>query len=399
MPLKGIKVLEFVGLAPGPLCGKILSDFGASVTRIDKVNINKQTNNELIQCTTHVHTICQQVLDNPLDVLHHGKRTLAVNLKRAEGQNIVRQLSRKYDVIVEPFRPGVMESLNLGPNELCKENPRLIYARLTGFGQHGRLAPRAGHDLNYAAISGVLSMLGRQHEKPTAPINILADFAGGSVMCALGICLALLERHNSGRGQIVDAAMVDGAAYVASWLFMSRNLNIWNESQERGTNLLDGGAFFYDTYKTKDGLYMSVAALEPQFFEIVKNRLQLPEDLQQYGEEQQQLGRKLLTEKFLTKTQAEWSVIFEDVDACVYPVIDWQDVQKHDHNMMRKSFERMGDILAPRPAPRLSRTPGELRRSPDSEDRFFLEELNLQPAELRKLQEDGVLTLSISPKL
>lgn len=398
MPLKGIKVLEFVGLAPGPLCGKILADFGASVTRIDKVNINKQENNELMN-ELHLYAY-QQVLDNPLDVLHHGKRTLAVNLKRAEGQKIVRQLSRKYDVIVEPFRPGVMENLNLGPNELCKENPRLIYARLTGFGQQGRLAPRAGHDLNYAAISGVLSMLGRKHEKPTAPINLLADFAGGSVMCALGICLALLERHNSGRGQIVNAAMVDGAAYVASWLFMSRNLNIWNESQERGTNLLDGGAFFYDTYKTKDHLYMSVAALEPQFFEIIKNRLQLPEDLQQYGEEeQQQLGRKLLTEKFQTKTQAEWSVIFEDVDACVYPVIDWQDVQKHDHNMLRKSFERMGDTLAPRPAPRLSRTPGELRRNLDSEDGFFLEELNLKPTELRKLQEDGVLTFSISPKL
>lgn len=341
----------------------------------------------------------QQVLENSLDVLNHGKRTLAINLKRPNGQQIVRKLSKKYDVIVEPFRPGVMESLNLGPTELCEENPRLIYARLTGFGQHGRLAPRAGHDLNYAAISGVLSMIGRQHEKPTAPINLLADFAGGSVICALGICLALLERHNSGRGQIVDAAMVDGAAYVASWLFMSRNLNIWNEHQERGTNLLDGGAFFYDTYQTKDGLYMSVAALEPQFFEIIKNRLQLPDDLTQYGEEHQELGRKLLTERFLSKTQAEWSVIFEDVDACVYPVIDWQDVQKHDHNMLRESFKRMGNILAPRPAPRLSRTPGELRENPDNDEEFFLDELNLQPAELRKLQEDGVITLSISSKL
>lgn len=339
------------------------------------------------------------MIDNPLDVLHHGKRTLAINLKKPKGQQIVRNLANKYDVIVEPFRPGVMESLNLGPKELCAANPRLIYARLTGFGQHGRLAPRAGHDLNYAAISGVLSMMGRQHEKPTAPINLLADFAGGSVMCALGICLALLERHNSGQGQIVDAAMVEGAAYVASWLFMSRSLNIWNESQERGTNLLDGGAFFYDTYKTKDGLYMSVAALEPQFFEIIKKILQLPEDLTQYGEEHQELGRKLLTEKFLSKTQAEWSVIFEDLDACVYPVIDWQDVQKHDHNMLRESFKRMGDILAPRPAPRLSRTPGEIRQNSNNDEKFFLDELNLQPTELRRLQEDGVITLSMSSML
>ncbi|XP_034474422.1 alpha-methylacyl-CoA racemase [Drosophila innubila] len=375
MPLKGIKVLEFVGLAPGPLCGKILADFGASVTRIDKM------------------------LDNPLDVLYHGKSTLAVNLKKAEGQRIVRQLASKYDVIVEPFRPGVMEKLNLGPEELCAENPRLIYARLTGFGQHGRLAPRAGHDLNYVAISGVLSMLGRQNQNPTAPINFLADFAGGSVICALGICLALLERHRSGRGQVVDAAMVDGAAYVASWLFMSRHLSIWGESQQRGANVLDGGAYFYDTYKTKDGLYLSVAALEPQFFELIKERLQLPQELSQYGAGNQVLGRQLLTDAFLTKTQAEWSSIFEDVDACVYPVVDWQKVQEHDHNATRKSFEKVGDSFAPRPAPRLSRTPGKLMNNAQNDLKSVIDELNLKPEQLQQLQSDGVLTLPIKPKL
>ncbi|XP_034098076.1 alpha-methylacyl-CoA racemase [Drosophila albomicans] len=367
MPLKGIKVLEFVGLAPGPLCGKILADFGATVTRIDKM------------------------LENPLDVLHHGKSTLAINLKKSEGQDLVRQLASKYDVIVEPFRPGIMEKLNLGPSELCATNPRLIYARLTGFGQQGRLAARAGHDLNYAAISGVLSMLGRKHEKPTSPINLLADFAGGSVMCALGICLALLERHRSGRGQVVDAAMVDGAAYVASWLFMSRSLSIWSEHQERGANLLDGGAYFYDTYETKDGRYMSVGALEPQFFELLKQRLELPPELSQYGEEHEELGRRLLTEAFLTKTQAEWSAIFEDVDACVYPVVEWQEAAEHHHNAERASFERSEDSLVPRPAPRLSRTPGKLRHH--ANDNGVLEDLQLTPEELRHLQEDGVLTL------
>ncbi|XP_030561496.1 alpha-methylacyl-CoA racemase [Drosophila novamexicana] len=375
MPLRGVKVLEFVGLAPGPLCGKILADFGASVTRIDKV------------------------LDNPLDVLYHGKRSLAVDLKKAAGQRLVQQLAKKYDVIVEPFRPGVMEKLNLGPGQLCTDNPRLIYARLTGFGQKGRLAARAGHDLNYAAVSGVLSMLGREHEKPTAPINLLADFAGGSVMCALGICVALLERHRSGLGQVVDAAMVDGAAYVASWLFMSRELSIWNQSQQRGVNLLDGGAYFYDTYKTKDGLFMSVAALEPQFFELLKDRLQLPQELSQYGEEHQILGRQLLTDIFLTKSQAEWSAIFEDVDACVYPVVDWQKVQEHGHNAERQSFERVGDILAPRPAPRLSRTPGKLRRDVQMEVQSLLDELNIKPEQLRRLQEEGVLSLPINHKL
>ncbi|XP_030383064.1 alpha-methylacyl-CoA racemase [Scaptodrosophila lebanonensis] len=371
MPLKGVKVLEFVGLAPGPLCGKILSDFGAHVTRIDKV------------------------VENSFDVLHNGKRSVAVNLKMAAGQKLVQRLAAKHDVLIEPFRPGVMEKLNLGPAQLWADNPRLIYARLTGFGQEGRLAQRAGHDINYAAISGVLSMLGRHQEKPTAPINLLADFAGGSVLCALGICLALLERHHSGRGQIVDAAMVDGTAYVASWLFMSRGLSIWGK--ERGKNVLDGGAYFYDTYETKDGKYMSVGALEPQFFEVLKQRLNLPEELSQYGPEDQALGKKLLTEAFLAKTQEELSELFEDFDACVYPVVDWQDVMKHDHNAERQAFDRFGDTWAPRPAPRLSRTPGKLRSTCQQQSIF--EEIDLKPAEMQKLVADGVLILPSEAKL
>ncbi|XP_017082409.1 alpha-methylacyl-CoA racemase [Drosophila eugracilis] len=373
MPLKGIKVLEFVGLAPGPLCGKILTDFGATVTRIDKV------------------------LDNQLDVLQQGKRTLSLDLRNPKGQQLVCRLANKYDVLIEPFRPGVMEKLNLGPKDLCKANPRLIYARLTGFGQQGRLAPRAGHDINYAAISGVLSMLGRRHEKITAPINLLADFAGGSVMCALGICLALLERHNSGKGQVVDASMVEGAAYVASWLFMSRSLYIWGK--ERGNNLLDGGSYFYDTYETKDGLYMSVGALEPQFFELLKQCLKLPEDLSQFGEEHQDRGRKLLTEAFLSKTQAEWSQIFEDVDACVYPVLDYRDVHNHDHNKERQSFEMIQDAPVPRPAPLLSRTPGRLAKTSDDKQLELIDELDLKPQELKDLLNSGVLTLPEKAKL
>ncbi|XP_017032951.1 alpha-methylacyl-CoA racemase [Drosophila kikkawai] len=372
MPLKGIKVLEFVGLAPGPLCGKILTDFGATVTRIDKV------------------------LENPMDVLQQGKRTISLDLKNPRGQQLARRLATKCDVLIEGFRPGVMEKLNLGPAELCKENPRLIYARLTGFGQHGRLAPRAGHDINYAAISGVLSMLGRSHEKPTAPINILTDFAGGSVMCALGIFVALLERYKSERGQVVDASMVEGAAYVASWLFTSRSMPIWG--QDRGRNLIDGGAYFYDTYETKDGLYMSVGALEPQFFEVLKQRLELPEDLNQFGEGHQERGKRLLTEAFLSKTQAEWSQIFEDVDACVYPVLDYREVHKHDHNKERESFGIIQDMPAPCPAPRLSRTPGKLPEKPVKQIEL-IDELELNPQELKDLLEAGVLELPEKSKL
>ncbi|XP_068150764.1 alpha-methylacyl-CoA racemase [Drosophila tropicalis] len=368
MPLKGIKVLEFVGLAPGPLCGKILSDFGASVTRIDRV------------------------VENSLDVLQHGKRSMCVDLKEPKGQQLVERLAQKSDVLIEPFRPGVMEKLNLGPEQLCSANPRLIYARLTGFGQTGRLASRAGHDLNYVALSGVLSMLGRKHEKPTAPINLLADFAGGSVICALGICLALLERYRSGQGQIVDSSMVEGAAYVASWLFLSRDLGIWTPHGDRGANMLDGGAYFYDTYETKDGLFMSVAALEPQFFEIIRQKLNLPDDLSQFGEEHQQRGRELLTESFLTKTQAEWSEIFEDLDACVYPVIDWRQAHQHDHNIERNMFQHVGKRWLPRPAPSLSRTPGKAWPKQDNQEQL-LNELDLEPDELKQLMHEGILSL------
>ncbi|XP_013114226.2 alpha-methylacyl-CoA racemase [Stomoxys calcitrans] len=383
MPLKGIKVLEFAGLAPAPFCGKILADFGAKVTVIDRVP------------------------DNSLNCLNGGKRVLAINLKRPEGQNLVRKLAGTHDVILEPFRPGIMEKMNLGPDVLCKDNPRLIYARLTGFGQEGRLAPRAGHDINYAAISGVLSMLGRKNEKPLPPINLLADFAGGGLMCAFGICLALLERHRSGRGQIVDSAMVDGAAYVASWLFMGRKMaTLWQG--ERGTNLLDGGYYFYDTYETKDGKYMSVGALEPQFFEEFKNKLGLPQLSQFVSEDsEKEAAKALVTKTFLQKTQDEWTAIFEDIDACVYPVLDWSEVMQHDHNKCRKAFAPFDEdnSLAPQPAPRLSRTPGVLSKDSSNSPEAFEEaikmvrELNLSNDELKSLVNEKILILPAHAKL
>ncbi|XP_061401112.1 alpha-methylacyl-CoA racemase [Musca vetustissima] len=382
MPLKGIKVLEFAGLAPAPFCGKILADFGAKVTVIDRVP------------------------DNLFNCMSRGKRVLAINLKAPEGQKLARKLAGTQDVLIEPFRPGVMEKLNLGPEILCKENPKLIYARLTGFGQTGRLAARAGHDINYAAISGVLSMLGHKNQNPQPPMNILADFAGGGLMCALGICMALLERYRSGRGQVVDSAMVDGAAYVASWLFMARSIPSIFQG-ERGTNALDGGFYFYDVYKTKDGKYMSVGALEQQFFNEFVNKLGLPELSQgMITEEEQKTAKAMVTKKFLEKTQAEWSAIFEDIDACVYPIVDWENVMEHDHNKTRQAFEKLDDgCLAPTPAPRLSRTPGKLSTRPCTsaeaveESLDILKDLKLSNKELQKLVSDKVLILPAQAKL
>ncbi|NXR57977.1 AMACR racemase, partial [Rhadina sibilatrix] len=245
MALGGVRVLELAGLAPAPLCGMILADFGAQVVRVDR-------------------------LPRPAAALQHedvqarGKRSLALDLKRPQGAAALRRLCGVADVLIEPFRHGVMERLGLGPEVLLRENPRLIYARLTGFGQTGKYAKSAGHDINYLALSGVLSKLGRKNENPYAPVNLLADFAGGGVMCALGIVIALFERAKSGRGQVIDASMVEGVAYLSSFLWKSQRLGLWN--QPRGENLLDSGAHFYEIYRTSDGKFMAVGAIEPAFY-------------------------------------------------------------------------------------------------------------------------------------
>lgn len=296
-----------------------------------------------------------------------------------------------------------MEKLGLGPTELMKENPKLIYARLTGFGQDGGLAPRAGHDINYLAISGILSMLGRKNENPTAPINTLADFAGGGLICALGICLALLERHNSGKGQIIDSAMVEGAAYVGSWLFRSQKLPIWGN--DRGNNILDTGAHFYDTYKTRDGKYMSVGSIEPQFYNLLLQGLEITNENSQFGNYDE--NKKLFKEIFVKKTQKEWSEIFDKIDACVMPVLDFEDAPNHSHNKERNVFVdrcKTGDVVVPNPAPKLSRTPGVsgvLKKEVAEEICVveILKEIGLGVDEIRRLHKEGVLLLDNPAKL
>lgn len=301
-----------------------------------------------------------------------------INLKTSEGRELTRKLVQVHDVLIDPFRPGVLESVGLGPDVVCKENPRLIYARLTGFGQYGPLAKRAGHDINYLGISGVLSMLRSHNKRPTPPLNILADFAGGGLLCAMGICLALLERHRSGCGQIIDASMCEGVAYLSSWLFLSRSLPIWENHS--GQSMLDGGAYFYDLYETKDGKYMTVGALEPKFFKIFKNNLELPELCQFPGNQYEKvIAIDLVKRAFLKKTQVEWSDIFENSDACVYPVVEWEDASQHSHNKFRTSFQRLNNIWVPVPSPILSRTPGSLKSmSTRSTIEHFLKNVELR---------------------
>ncbi|NXB29377.1 AMACR racemase, partial [Eulacestoma nigropectus] len=336
MALRGVRVLELAGLAPAPLCGMILADFGAQVVRIDRLSQSASATN----------------------VQARGKRSLALNLKRPQGAAALRRLCGGADVLIEPFRHGVMEKLGLGPEVLLQENPRLIYARLTGFGQTGKFSKSAGHDINYLALSGVLSKLGRKNENPYAPVNLLADFAGGGVMCAMGIVIALFERARSGRGQVIDASMVEGVAYLSSFLWKSQHLGFW--SQPRGENLLDSGAPFYETYRTSDGKFMAVGALEPQFYnQLIRGLgLNLDELPPQMSFSSWPEMKKKFASIFAQKTQAEWCSIFDSTDACVTPVLSINDVASHQHNKERSSFIKNDDgEISPRPAPVLSRTP------------------------------------------
>lgn len=366
-------MIELAGLAPAPFCGMILADFGAKVIRVDRTKTGMS-----------------------LDTQARGKRSVAINLKTSEGVSLLKKLCLQSDVVLEPYRKGVMEKLGLGPQELLKENPRLIYARLTGYGQSGSYASAAGHDINYLAMSGLLSRLGRSGEKPYAPLNLIADFAGGGLSCALGIVLALLERERSGRGQIIDASMVEGAAYVGSFAWKSQSIGMWD--RPRGENMLDSGAPFYDTYQTSDGKYVAVGAIEPQFYTQLLKGLDLdPGSLppQMSFTDWPEL-RRIFTERFASKSQEDWSQVFDGTDACVTPVLSFQQVSSHPHNQERNSFltDSNGEE-SPRPAPVLSRTPAEPSLSSDpfigEHTVEVLNEFGFKSEEIEQMMTQGVV--------
>lgn len=369
MALKGIRVIEFGGLAPVPFCGMILSDFGANVIRVDRTKSFADT-----------------------DCMGRGKQSIAIDLKQKEGLNIVHKMCSKADVLIEPFRPGVMERLGLGADKLLADNPRLVYARINGFGQKGPLAKKAGHDINYIAMSGLLSYLGKKGEPPLHPVNLLADFAGGGLTCALGIVMALYERNISGKGQVVDNSMVEGSAYVGSWLSNSQKMPyIWG--RERGDNTLDGGRAFYGVYETKDKKYISVGALEPQFFKELIKGLGL-EHINQTDDPEEM--KKLFKEVFLTKSRDEWVYQFQNLDACVSPVLEPKEAAEHLHNVDNKTFlqDKSGGY-EPGPAPRLSRTPGVDKVLPQpvigQQTLMIMKEMGYSDSVIEKLLQSGVI--------
>ncbi|XP_057565394.1 alpha-methylacyl-CoA racemase [Hippopotamus amphibius kiboko] len=373
MALRGLSVVELAGLAPGPFCGMVLADFGAQVVRVDRPGSHSD-----------------------LARLSRGKRSAVVDLKRPGGAAVLRRLCRRADVLLECFRAGVMEKLQLGPEILQRENPKLIYARLSGFGQSGRFSSVAGHDINYLALSGVLSRIGPSGENPYAPLNLVADFGGGGLMCALGIMMALFERTRSGKGQVIDANMVEGTAYLGSFLWRSLPTGLWE--QPRGQNLLDGGAPFYTTYRTVDGGFVAVGALEPQFYELLVKGLGLKsEELpSQMSTADWPEMKKKFADIFAKKTKAEWCEIFDGTDACVTPVLTFEEVPHHGHNKDRGSFITDTEQgVSPRPAPLLSNTPAvpSSRRDPfvGEHTEEILKEFGFSQEEIHQLKLDKVV--------
>ncbi|KAL8936524.1 MAG: hypothetical protein Q9216_004887 [Gyalolechia sp. 2 TL-2023] len=316
-PLEGIRVVELAGLAPAPFASLFLADYGASFIRIDR---------------PHPKAFTQTPPTSTADLLTRQKTSIAVDLKSSGGLALLQSILADVDVLLDPFRPGVLESLSLSTDVLLARNPRLIIARLTGFRGQGPYANMAGHDINYLAVSGVLSQLGRSEEPPYAPANLLADFAGGGLMCACGILLALLERAKTGKGQVVENNMVDGVSYLGTMLRHARKTPLWD--QPRGQNFLDGGCPWYDVYKCKDGRYMAVGALEPQFFRPLIEGLDLPvEDLLKRREDRAAWPaiRDLLKRRFREKTRSEWESVFDGKDACCTPVLDQQELEEAKH--------------------------------------------------------------------
>ena len=341
-PLSGFKIIELAGIGPGPFCGMMLSDMGADVIRIDRMGAAGGRSR---------------------DVLNRNRRSIALDLKHPEAAATVLRLCEGADALFEGFRPGVTERLGIGPQQCLAKNPRLVYGRMTGWGQDGPMAQAAGHDINYIGLSGALHAIGPKGGKPVPPLNLVGDFGGGGMLLAFGIVCALLEAQKSGKGQVVDAAMVDGAATLMAMFFTMRAGGAFKE--ERGTNLLDGGAHFYDTYETKDGKYICLGSIEPQFYAELIQKSGV--DAAKFKDQMNPAGwpalKDELTRAFKTRTRDEWCTIMEGSDVCFAPVLSLGEAPLHPHNVARGTFLELDGVMQPAPSPRFSRTAGKVRHS------------------------------------
>ncbi|MET0336290.1 MAG: CaiB/BaiF CoA-transferase family protein [Caulobacter sp.] len=341
-PLSGLKVLEFAGIGPGPFCGMLLSDLGADVVRIDRKGSGRSS---------------------PADITARGRRSIALDLKKPEAVEACLKLAERSEALFEGFRPGVMERLGLGPDVALKRNPKLVYGRMTGWGQTGPYAAAAGHDMNYIAISGALHAIGTE-DKPVPPLNLVGDFGGGALYLAFGMLAGVIRARETGQGQVIDCAMSDGAASLMSMFYGFKAMGLQRE--ERRANMLDGGAHFYDTYRCSDGKWVSIGSIEPQFYALLleKTGITDPHFQQQMTREEWPALRAKLAAVISTKTQDEWTALMGGTDVCFAPILDLDEAPKHPHNAARQTFVDLGGVTQPAPAPRFSATPGAIQGPP-----------------------------------
>ena len=343
-PLSGIKIVEFAGLGPGPFCGMILADMGADVIVVDRIeNYGKAKTNDLAS---------------------RGKKSIAVDLKNPESKDLIHSLVKNVDALLEGLRPGKMEKLGYGPDDLLSINPKLIYGRMTGWGQTGSFSPEAGHDINYIAPTGALGAMGSKDTPPFPPLNLVGDFGGGGMLLAMGICAALVESSKSGKGQVIDAAMTDGSALLMTMMYGMYSAGQWKD--QRDSNLLDGAAHFYGCYECKDNKFISIGSIEPQFYAALIRCMQLDETTfnNQFDQKQWPELKKIVSERFKTRTRDEWCEIFKGNDVCFAPVLSLQESVNYQHNKDRKTFVEIAGINQPAPAPRFSRTESEVKHPP-----------------------------------
>ncbi len=384
-PLSGMKIIEVAGIGPGPFAAMMLADMGADVIRIDRSAAVQGGDPDV----------------PPADIFNRGRRSIGIDLKSPEGVETLLELVGNADALIEGFRPGVAERLGFGPEVCLERNPKLVFGRMTGWGQSGPYASTAGHDINYIALAGVLAHLGREGEKPTPPINLVGDFGGGGMLLAFGVVCALLESQRSGTGQVVDAAMVDGAASLMMMIWGFKAMGIW--SDERGTNLLDTAAHFYDTYECSDGKFISIGSIEPQFYAELLQHTPLESTYTDQGAElPHQMDRahwpemkSRLTEIFASKTRDEWNEIMEGTDICFAPVLTMDEAAQHPHNVERETFIDVAGITQPAPAPRFDRTPGEVQRPPahpgQHTDEILAEWLGADSSRVATLRDAGTV--------
>jgi alpha-methylacyl-CoA racemase len=371
-PLSGLKVLEFAGIGPGPFCGMLLSDLGADVVRIDRKGSGRSS---------------------PADVTARGRRSVALDLKQPAAVEACQKLMESADAVFEGFRPGVMERLGLGPDVALKRNPKLVYGRMTGWGQTGPYARAAGHDMNYIAITGALHAIGTQ-DKPVPPLNLVGDFGGGALYLAFGLLAGVIQAREVGRGQVIDCAMTDGSASLMAMFWGFKAMGIWKD--ERRSNLLDGGAHFYDTYQCSDGRWVSIGSIEPQFYALLleKTGITDPEFANQMSRDHWPALREKLAQVIAAKTQAEWCEIMEATDVCFAPVLTLDEAPKHAHNAERQTFVEVAGVMQPAPAPRFSATPGEIQGPPPAigaHNDAALADWGFGDADIEALKEAGAL--------